>query len=261
MARAGGDSFGGAEVGEGLGVGLKSATLEVMNLASRRAFTLIELMIVVAIIGLLAALAIPNFMKFQARSRQAEVRSGLRAVFTAQKSYYGNQQTYYDEFDVIGFEPEGGNRYQYFLGGGGLETRACGVAPVCAAGASAICVNGPKGCGTIQSDQKWTNCAAQAVTAVPVSGGVAGPDGIAQPAAASAVPLGSCCNAGQCEFVATAYGNVDNDPAIDQWFIGSFQSNAAAGAAVSGVNCGGAAGTTGLFAEGEGVNVCNDVNF
>jgi prepilin-type N-terminal cleavage/methylation domain-containing protein len=165
VARAGGDSFGGAEVDEGLGVGLKSATLEVMNLASRRAFTLIELMIVVAIIGLLAALAIPNFMKFQARSRQAEVRSGLRAVFTAEKSYYGNQQTYYDEFDVIGFEPEGGNRYQYFLGGGGLETRACGVAPVCAAGASAICVNGPRGCGTIQSDQKWTNCGPQAVTA------------------------------------------------------------------------------------------------
>lgn len=224
-------------------------------------FTLIELMIVVAIIGLLAALAIPNFLKFQARSKQSEAKTNLKSTYTAEKSYYGDKQTYYDKFDVIGAIPEGNNRYQYFLGSGGVETRACGVAPADASAASAICVNGPEGVGTVQSDQKWTNCAAQAVIAVPVSGGVAGADLIAQPAVASAVPAGGCCNAGQCEWVATAYGNIDNDPAIDQWFIGSFQSNAAAGANVSGVSCAGAAGTTGLFAEGEAVNVCNDVNF
>ncbi|HEY1334522.1 MAG TPA: prepilin-type N-terminal cleavage/methylation domain-containing protein, partial [Myxococcaceae bacterium] len=40
----------------------------------RKAFTLVELMIVVAVIGLLAALAIPNYIRFQAKSKQAEVK-------------------------------------------------------------------------------------------------------------------------------------------------------------------------------------------
>jgi type IV pilus assembly protein PilA len=81
-----------------------------------RGFTLIELMIVVAIIGILAALAIPNFMKFQARSKQSEAKANLKSVFTAEKSYYAEHDTYSPYVADIGFAPERGNRYAYFVG-------------------------------------------------------------------------------------------------------------------------------------------------
>ncbi|MBI3179248.1 MAG: prepilin-type N-terminal cleavage/methylation domain-containing protein, partial [Deltaproteobacteria bacterium] len=50
-----------------------------------RGFTLIELMIVVAIIGILALIAIPNFMKFQAKAKQSEAKTNLKAYYTGAK--------------------------------------------------------------------------------------------------------------------------------------------------------------------------------
>ena len=79
----------------------------------QKGFTLIELMIVVAIIGLLAALAIPNFIRFQARSKQSEVKANLKGLFTAEKAYYQEKDTYSSCIKKIGFSPERGNRYRY----------------------------------------------------------------------------------------------------------------------------------------------------
>ena len=53
----------------------------------RRGFTLIELMIVVAIIGILAAIAIPNFIRFQLRARSGEGRINVAAIRTAQEAF------------------------------------------------------------------------------------------------------------------------------------------------------------------------------
>jgi type IV pilus assembly protein PilA len=53
---------------------------------SNKGFTLIELMIVVAIIGILAAIAIPNFMRYQLRSKAAERKTNVGAIFKAQEA-------------------------------------------------------------------------------------------------------------------------------------------------------------------------------
>ncbi|HXK25851.1 MAG TPA: prepilin-type N-terminal cleavage/methylation domain-containing protein [Myxococcota bacterium] len=66
------------------------------NLKRREGFTLIELMIVVAIIGILAAIAIPNFIKFQLRSKAGEGKVNLAAIRTAEESYFAEAGTYMD---------------------------------------------------------------------------------------------------------------------------------------------------------------------
>jgi type IV pilus assembly protein PilA len=75
-------------------------------------FTLIELMIVVAIIGILAAIAIPNFIRFQARARQSEANTNLKSLFTGLRT---QQRMPPNRIGSSGFSAERGNRYSYHL--------------------------------------------------------------------------------------------------------------------------------------------------
>ncbi len=126
---------------------------------SENGFTLIELMMSAALIGVLAAIAIPNYLSFQARSRQAEAYSNLSSLSRAYTSFYAEQGFYPDMrtrsvgsepslpatatlgttkltwdantqafFDIVGWGVEGGVFYTYDVNaaeGGGCS---CGVA-------------------------------------------------------------------------------------------------------------------------------------
>ncbi len=61
---------------------------------SRKGFTLIELMIVVAIIGILAAIAIPNFIRFQLKAKTSEGKVNIAAIRTAEEAYFSEFGTY-----------------------------------------------------------------------------------------------------------------------------------------------------------------------
>lgn len=87
------------------------------TLRSKKGFTLIELMIVVAIIGILAAIAIPNFLKFQAKSKTSEAKGNLKAIYVAEAAYFGENNKYGD-FSTINWVPVGKKLfYAYSLAG------------------------------------------------------------------------------------------------------------------------------------------------
>jgi type IV pilus assembly protein PilA len=61
------------------------------HLRARAGFTLIELMIVVAIIGILAAVAIPAFIGYMRRAKTSEAGANLKNLFTLAAGYYENE--------------------------------------------------------------------------------------------------------------------------------------------------------------------------
>ncbi len=65
-----------------------------MNRKDEKGFTLIELMIVIAIIGILAAIAIPQFSAYRNRAYNAGALSDLKNAITAQEAYYVDWQAY-----------------------------------------------------------------------------------------------------------------------------------------------------------------------
>ena len=71
------------------------------QLKGQKGFTLIELMIVVAIIGILAAIAIPNFLLYQLKSRQSEAKTNLQAIKTSEVAFQAERGCY------IGITAEG----------------------------------------------------------------------------------------------------------------------------------------------------------
>jgi type II secretory pathway pseudopilin PulG len=78
--------------------------------------TLILGVIYIPVVGILAAIAIPNFIRFQARSKQSECKANLKSAWMAQKNYFLEKDAFGSTAEEIGFSPDGKNRYSYWVG-------------------------------------------------------------------------------------------------------------------------------------------------
>jgi len=82
---------------------------------SQEGFTLVELMIVVAIIGILATIAVPQYQKFEAKSRQTEVRLALGAIHTVENSFAVDHNSFSGCLGNIGYSRDG-TKFYYTVG-------------------------------------------------------------------------------------------------------------------------------------------------
>jgi type IV pilus assembly protein PilA len=100
-------------------------------------FTLVELMVVVAIIALLAATALPQFRKYQARSRVSEAKLAMASIYTAEESYYGEYANYATCLNYMGYVPTGAVADRYYdVGFETVSTNHTGVRDGCATNAT-----------------------------------------------------------------------------------------------------------------------------
>ena len=181
------------------------------QLKAQKGFTLIELMIVVAIIGILAAIAIPNFLQYQMKSRQSEAKTNLQAIRTSEISFQAEKGCY---IGVATTEPVGmavpAANTKSVPGAWGL-----GAAPV-ASQVFCLTVGGVfagnfRDMGFIATGNTqylYTADAVQSAT-VPMTSAVSCPLAVASGGGGAANP--------QTTFIAQAKANMDADAIVSAW--------------------------------------------
>ncbi len=170
-------------------------------------FTLVELMIVVAIIGILAALAIPNFIKYQARSKQAEAKQSLKSFFMAQRHYFSEADTFASDLGALGFAPERGNRYAY-------KSMVSPTTYQSRAGANLAAITAYQGIG-VDCFKLGASC-----VDVPVRPTIAAITISYDPGTSGTLDTGVVTGANGA-FTMEAIGTIDNDADNDVWLVSS----------------------------------------
>ena len=95
----------------------------------QKGFTLIELMIVVVIIGILAALAIPRFMEATVKAKESEAKTILKQIFTLERVTRQELGNYSADLAAIGFEAPTNSRFVFAIDAAGPDAFTASATP------------------------------------------------------------------------------------------------------------------------------------
>jgi len=175
------------------------------QLKSQKGFTLIELMIVVAIIGILAAIAIPNFLTYQLKSRQAEAKTNLQAIKTSEIAFQAERGCYVGMASEVGQPAVTAAKTAPWTWGAGTPPSPPGTLWCTGVYVGKFADIGFKATGNVMY--------LYGVNALPPV--VPYTTALSCPVAIAGITGGG--NPGDTNFVAIATSNLDGDPAISTW--------------------------------------------
>lgn len=102
--------------------------IKLLNRYTKHGFTLIELMVVVAIVGILAAVAYPSYQNSVRKSRRADAMAALAEAQLAQEKWRANHTTYAANATTLGISATSPDGYYSLSFGQTLNTTTCVVA-------------------------------------------------------------------------------------------------------------------------------------
>ncbi len=176
---------------------------------TKAGFSLVELMVVVAIIGILATIAVPNFQKFQAKAKQSSAKSELTGLYTAQKAFFAEYSTYHTNLPLVGYVPDGVT----VVGGGGTcatPSVNAGVQRLYQSGFGADAAAAPARAADVPTSGSLPCTGATYAN----SGWYSPTSGLGPSGSIAATSL-----AAQNTFLAEARGKITSSSNVDQWNI------------------------------------------
>lgn len=173
-------------------------------LKNNSGFTLVELMVAVGITGALTSIAVPNYLKYVAKSRESEAKIALSAIYVGEKQF-GVEYGYYNAcLSKVGYQVPPASAANYYTVGF-KNTQAS--LPVCGSGGGTACYNIPNASCTAAGVGNTVYAATvKSGSALPGEGDLT-------------LPSGNLTGVGTTKFSVGAVGSISSGSNYDKWQI------------------------------------------